>query len=147
LLAGVAMVAKSINPRIHVVGLSIERSPAMIKSLKAGMPVQVKENDSIADSLLGGIGFNNQYTLRMVERFTDEHLLISEEQIKDGMFYVFDKQRLIVEGAGAVAIGALIHKKINVNGKRVVALLSGSSINSEEYMRIIQSRFTNRGES
>jgi threonine dehydratase len=146
LLAGVAMVAKSINPRIHVVGLSIERSPAMMESLKAGMPVQVKENDSIADSLLGGIGFNNQYTLRMVDKFADEHLLISEEEIKEGMFYIFDKQRLIVEGAGAVAIGALINKKINVNGKRVVALLSGSSINSEEYMRIIQSRFTNRGE-
>ena len=147
LLAGVAMVAKSINPRIHVVGLSIERSPAMMESLKAGMPVQVKENDSIADSLLGGVGFNNQYTLRMVDKFADEHQLISEEEIKEGMFYIFDKQRLIVEGAGAVAIGALINKKINVNGKRVVALLSGSSINSEEYMRIIQSRFTNRGES
>ncbi|MGD9133455.1 MAG: pyridoxal-phosphate dependent enzyme [Desulfobacterales bacterium] len=147
LLAGAAMVAKSINPCVHVVGLSIERSPAMIKSLKAGMPVQVKENDSIADSLLGGIGFDNEYTLRMVDKFTDEHLLISEEEIKDGMFYIFDKQRLIVEGAGAVAIGALIHKKINVNGKRVVALLSGSSINSEEYIRIIQSRFTNREKS
>jgi threonine dehydratase len=147
LLAGAAMVAKSINPCVHVVGLSIERSPAMIKSLKAGMPVQVKENDSIADSLLGGIGFDNEYTLRMVDKFTDEHLLISEEEIKDGMFYIFDKQRLIVEGAGAVAIGALIHKKINVSGKRVVALLSGSSINSEEYIRIIQSRLTNRGQS
>jgi threonine dehydratase len=52
-----------------------------------------------------------------------------------------------VEGAGAVAIGALIHKKINVNGKRAVALLSGSSINSEEYIGIIQSRFTNRRQS
>jgi threonine dehydratase len=140
LLAGMAMVAKSINPSIHVLGLSIERSPAMLESLKAGAPVQVEEKDSIADSLLGGIGFENQYTLPMVKKFTDEHLLISEEEIKDGMFYIFDKQRLIVEGAGAVAIGALINKKINVNGKEVVILLSGSSINSEEYIRIIQSR-------
>jgi len=143
LLAGMAMVAKSIHPRIHLVGLSIERSPAMLESLKAGMPVQVKENDSIADSLLGGIGFDNRYTLQMVEKFADEHLLISEEEIKDGMFYIFEKQRLIVEGAGAVAISALIHKKINVKGKKVVALLSGSSINSEEYIRIIQGRLDN----
>jgi threonine dehydratase len=147
LLAGMAMVAKSINPRIHVVGLSIERSPAMLESLKAGMPVQVKENDSIADSLLGGIGFDNQYTLPMVKKFADEHLLISEEELKDGMFYVFDRQRLIVEGAGAVTIGALINKKINVRGKRVVALLSGSSVNSEEYIRIIKSRFDNWGKA
>jgi threonine dehydratase len=142
LLAGMAMVAKSINPSIHVVGLSLERSPAMLESLKAGMPVQVEEKDSIADSLLGGIGFENQYTLPMVKKFTDEHLLISEKEVKDGMFYIFDKQRLIVEGAGAVAIGALINKRINVKGKKVVALLSGSSINSEEYIRIIQSRLS-----
>ncbi len=142
LLAGMAMVAKSINPSIHVVGLSLEQSPAMLQSLKAGMSVQVEEKDSIADSLLGGIGFDNQYTLPMVEKFADEHLLISEEDIKDGMFYIFDKQRLIVEGAAAVGIGALINKKINVNGKKVVALLSGSSINSEEYIRLIQSRLS-----
>jgi threonine dehydratase len=140
LLAGIAMAAKSINPSIHVVGLSIERSPAMLKSLKAGMPMQVEEKDSIADSLLGGIGFDNQYTLPMVEKFADEHLLISEEEIRDGMFYIFDKHRLIVEGAAAVGIGALLNQKINVKGKKVVTLLSGSTINSDEYIRIIQNR-------
>jgi threonine dehydratase len=88
LLAGIAMVVKSINAGIHVVGLSIEQSPAMLESLKAGVPVQVEEKDSIADSLLGGIGFDNNYTLSMVERFVDEHLLISEEEIKDGMFLI-----------------------------------------------------------
>ena len=63
----------------------------MLESLKAGMPVQVEEKDSIAESLLGGIGFDNRYTLALVEKFTDEHLLISEKEVKDGMFYVFDK--------------------------------------------------------
>ena len=147
LLAGMAMVAKSINPNIHVVGLSIEQSPAMLQSLKAGAPVQVEEKDTIADALLGGIGIDNQYTLQMVEKFADEHLLVSEEDIKDGIFYVFDKQRLIVEGAGAVAVGALIEKKIDVGGKKVVALLSGSSIDSGEYIRTIQSRYADRGKS
>lgn len=140
LLAGMAMVAKSINPRIHVVGLSLEQSPAMLESLKAGRPVQVPEKDSLADSLLGGIGFDNQYTLPMVEKFADEHLLISENEIKDGMFHIFDKHRLIVEGGAAVGIAALLNQKINVKGKKVVALLSGSTINADEYIRIIQGR-------
>ncbi len=145
LLAGIAMAAKSINPGIHIVGVSLEQSPAMLESLKAGRPVQVEERGSIADSLLGGIGFNNRYTLPLVEKFTDEHLLISEEEIKDGMFYVFDKHRMIVEGAAAVCVGALMNQKINVKGKTVVTLLSGSSVNSNEYIRIIQSRLTNEG--
>ena len=104
LLSGIAMAAKSINPGIHIVGVSLDQSPAMLESLKAGRPVQVDEKSSIADSLLGGIGFDNRYTLSLVEKFTDEHLLISEEEIKDGMVYVFDKHRLIVEGAAAVGV-------------------------------------------
>jgi len=143
LLAGMAMVAKSINPDIYIVGLSLERSPAMLESLKAGMPVQVEEKDTLADSLLGGIGFDNRYTLSMVNEFTDEHLLISEDEIKDGMFYIFEKHRIIAEGAAVVGIGALLHQKINVKGKKVVTLLSGSTINSDEYIRIIQSRLPN----
>jgi threonine dehydratase len=145
LLAGMAMVAKTINPGIHVVGISLERSPAMLESLKAGVPMQVEEKDSIADSLLGGIGFDNQYTLPMVEKFADEHVLISEDAIKDGMYYVFDKHRLIVEGGAAVGVGALMHGKINVRGQQVVILLSGSSIDSEQYVQIIKSRLPGAG--
>lgn len=145
LLAGMAMVAKSIKPGIRVVGLSLERSPAMLESLKAGMPVQVEEKDTIAESLLGGIGFDNQYTLPMIEKYVDEHLLISEKEIEDGIFYIFDKHRLIIEGAAAIGVGALINRRINVNDKKVVALLSGSSIHSGEYIRVIQSRLPNGG--
>ena len=70
-------------------------------------------------------------------------VLISEEEIKDGMFYIFDKHRGIVEGAAAVGVGALLNQKINVKGKKVVTLLSGSNINSDEYIGIIQSRLNN----
>lgn len=140
LLAGMAMVAKSINPSIYIVGLSLERFPAMLESLKAGRPVQVEEKDTLGDSLLGGIGFDNRFTLSMVDKFADEHVLISEDEIKDGMYYMFEKHRLIVEGAAAVGIGALLHQKINLGGKKVVTLLSGSTIDSEEYIRVIQSR-------
>ena len=144
LLGGIAMAAKAINPRIHVVGLSLERSPAMLESLKAGRPVAVEEKDSIADSLLGGIGVDNQVTLALVEKYVDEHLLVSETEIEDGMFYVFDQHRLIVEGAAAVGIGALLHRKFDAAGKRVVTLLSGSSIDSMQYGRILQSRLNNQ---
>jgi threonine dehydratase len=140
LLAGIAMAAKSIHPGIHIVGISLERSPAMLESLKAGRPVQVAEKDSIADSLLGGIGFENRYTLALSDKYTDEHLLILEEEIKDGMFYVFNNHRLVVEGAAAVGVGALIHRKIEVKGKKVVSLVTGSSIDSDVYLDIIQSR-------
>jgi threonine dehydratase len=137
LLAGIAMVAKSIHPNIHVVGISIERSPAMLESLKAGKPVPVVEKNSLADSLLGGIGVDNRYTLPMVERFVDDHVTVTEEEIKAGMAYVFKEHRLVVEGAAAVGIAALMHRKIDVSGKKVVSVLTGSSVNSGSYLHIL----------
>lgn len=138
LLAGMAMAAKSINPDIRVIGVSIEQSPAMLHSLKAGKPVQVQEKDSLADSLLGGIGRANHYTLPLVERFVDEHLLVNEEQIREGMFHVFQQHRLIVEGAAAVGVGALRGGLPDVAGKRVVVLLSGSTVDSSLYLQAMQ---------
>jgi threonine dehydratase len=140
LLAGIAMVAKSINPAIRVVGISLERSPAMLESLKVGAPVQVDEKDTIADSLLGGIGMENRYTLPLVERFVDEHVLIAEPSIEDAMFYLFEKHRLIVEGAAAVGVGALLERTLDVEGRRVVVVLSGSTIQSKVYLKVLQSR-------
>jgi len=138
LLAGVAMVAKSINPDIHIVGLSIERSPAMVESLKAGKPVQVEEKQSIADSLLGGIGFDNHFTLKMVAQFVDEHLLISEDDIKAGMFYLFDTHRTVAEGAAAVGVGAMLSGRIDVRRKRVVTVVSGGTVDTATYLQIMQ---------
>ena len=140
LLAGMAMVAKSINPDMHIVGLSIERSPAMVESLNAGKPVQVEEKHSIADSLLGGIGFENHYTLPMVEKYVDDHLLVDEEEIKTGMFHLFDTHRTIAEGAAALGVGAMLSGRIDVKGKRVVSIVSGGTVDTAAYLQILQER-------
>jgi len=140
LMAGMAMAAKSINPGIHIVGLSIQRSPAMVESLKAGKPLQVEEKPSIADSLLGGIGFENQYTLPMVEKYVDEHLLVGEEEIKAGMFHLFDTHRIIAEGAAAVGAGIMLSGRIDVKGKRVVSIVSGGTVDTTAYLQIIEAQ-------
>lgn len=144
LLAGMALTAKAINPAITVIGVSIERSPAMLESLKAGRPVQVPEQDTLADSLLGGIGLENRYTLPLVDRFVDEHLLVDEDGVAAGMFHVFQQHRLICEGAAAVGIGALLHGSVDVSGKKVVVLLSGSTIDSARYLALLQQRLSER---
>jgi threonine dehydratase len=137
LLGGIAMAAKTINPRIHIVGVSIEQSPAMLESVKAGRPVAVEEKDTLADSLLGGIGLNNRYTLPLVERYVDEHVCVSEQQIGEGMVHVFEKQRLIAEGAATVGVGALLGGLFDAGGKRIVTLLSGSTVASKTYLETV----------
>lgn len=147
LLAGIAMVAKSVHPKIHIVGLSLERSPAMLESLKAGRPVQVEEKSSIAESLLGGIGVDNQYTLPMIEKYVDDHLLISEAEIRAGMFYLFDVHRIIAEGAAALGVGAMLNNRLDVRGKRVVAVITGGSIDAATYLQVIEKKLERKRNS
>jgi threonine dehydratase len=144
LLAGMAMAAKSITPSIRVIGLSIKRSPAMLESLKAGKPMAVKERDTVADSLLGGIGMDNRYTLSMVAQYVDEHLLIEEAEIKEGMFYLFENHRIIAEGAAAVGVGALLGGRIDVAGKKVATVVTGGTVESAAYLTVIRERLERR---
>lgn len=138
LLAGIALAAKQINPQIRIIGISLESSPALLESLKAGKPVQVEEKASLADSLLGGIGVENHYNLPLVGRYVDDHVLISETEIRQGMYAAYRSQQLIIEGAAAVGIGVLLSGRINAEGRRVVSVLTGRSIDISEYLAVIQ---------
>src|SRR5699024_3016850 len=101
LFAGISMVLKHYNPDIHIIGVSMERSPVMYKSVQAGIVVTLKEENTLADSLLGGLGNDNQYTFSMVKEYMDEFILLTEEEIAEGMAYMFREHQLAVEGAAA----------------------------------------------
>ncbi len=137
LLSGIAMAAKSINPSIHVVGVSVERSPVMLKSLEAGKPVPLEEKFTLADSLLGGIGKENYYTLNMIEKYVDEHIVVNEDEIEKGMFFAFDKHSLIIEGGAAVGIAAVLADKIDLKGKFAGLVLTGSTIDQKKYIEVL----------
>lgn len=136
LLAGVALTAKLIKPDIRIVALSIERSPAMLESLKAGRPVEVEEKDTLADSLLGGIGRENRYTLPIIRDFVDEHLLVSEEEILRGMYYALSRHSLVIEGAAAVGIGAMLSGRLK-GAFRAGVVVTGSSVDTHRYLELM----------
>ncbi len=138
LLAGTAMAAKTICPSIHVVGVSIEQSPAMLKSLEAGRPVAIEEKKTLADSLLGGIGRENKYSMELIREYVDEHVLISEEEIAESMAYAFLEHNLVIEGASAVGLAAVKSGKIDVSGKKVSLIISGSSVDPSVFLNTVQ---------
>ncbi|MFZ5968364.1 MAG: hydroxyectoine utilization dehydratase EutB [Bacillota bacterium] len=134
LLSGVAMALKSNNPSIRVIGVSMEKGAVMYHSLKAGKPVVMDEADTLADSLLGGIGTNNQYTFSMVQKYMDEVILIPEEDIAKGMAYIVENHRMIVEGAAAIGVGALLGGKIKNLGKNTAVVVTGNNVNLSSFM-------------
>ena len=147
LLAGIAMTAKLINPAIRIVGISISQSPAMLQSLKAGKPVAVPEKDTLADSLLGGIGVRNDYTLPLIQKYVDEHVLIDEPEIERAMYYALHRHSLVIEGSAAVGIAALQTGKVAVKEmEKTGVVVSGSSVDLTQYLSVVQNEHTKGGD-
>ena len=84
------------------------------KKLKRNKPVILEESDTLADSLLGGIGLDNRYTFTMVKELVDDFVLVSEEEIATGMRYIAKEHKMIVEGAAATGVAAILSRKVNV---------------------------------
>lgn len=133
LISGVAMVLKTISPKIRVVGVSMEPSPVMIESIKAGEPVELPELDTLADSLKGGIGLQNRYTFEMTRRYVDDFVLVTEEEIETAMRHLLHEEGLLAEGAGAVGVAALLSGKIEPYS-HTVTIISGRNTPVEPWL-------------
>ncbi|WP_373895544.1 pyridoxal-phosphate dependent enzyme [Virgibacillus sp. CBA3643] len=133
--SGLGVALKSIEPDLQLLGVSTARGATMYESIKQGKPVSVQEQDTLADSLLGGIGENNQYTFNMVQQYVDEIILLDEEAFAEGMNYMLEKHRMIIEGAAASGIGAILHEKVNL-GSSVAVIISGCSVDTSVIMDI-----------
>jgi threonine dehydratase len=128
LISGIATALKTANPAIRVIGVSMDRAPVMVYSLRAGRPVEVPEEDTLADALVGGIGLDNRYTFRLVQQLVDETVLVSEEEIAGAMLFALEQERLVVEGGGAVALAAVLYGKVTAPGRTVAVVLSGGNV-------------------
>lgn len=137
LAGGIALAAKSANPAIRVVGVSMDRGPAMHLSLAAGHPVEVEEVPSLADSLGGGIGSDNRLTLGLCQAHLDDTLLVSEEEIRDAMQALFFEDRLVVEGGGSVGVAALLTGRIADLAGPVAVIVSGRNLDTAEFLKLI----------
>ena len=107
----------------------------MHESLKTGRPVAVTEVPSLADSLGGGINLANEFTFDLCRKHVDETLLVSEEEIYRGIRALFFKERLVVEGAGAVGVAALLAGKVTLDGPTAM-IISGQNVDMEQFMAI-----------
>lgn len=105
LVAGIGLALK---PRgVRVVAVSAQRASVMLKSLEAGRPLRIPDEETIASALPGGIGDDNRLTLQLVQEVVDEHIIVEEDDIRAAVRSAFRDHHLVVEGGGAVGLAAL----------------------------------------
>jgi threonine dehydratase len=136
LFAGVALAIKSANRQIVTHGISMQRGAAMHASLAAGHPVEVEELPTLADSLGGGIGLDNQYTFSMTRDTCDHLHQLSEASIANAIRHAYREERLVLEGAAAVGIAALLDGLIEPRGP-IVVVVSGRNVDIDQHLRVL----------
>lgn len=143
LIGGIALALKTINPNINVIAVSPLRGACMDACLKAGKPIEINEEPTLADSLGGGIGLDNQYTFALAQRYIDEVVLLSEAQIINGMRHLFYEEGIVAEGAGAVGVAALIDEEIKHRlstklGNKIALVISGKNIDMQTFYNTVK---------
>lgn len=146
LAAGVALAAKAINPKVRVIGVSMDRGAAMQASLVAGKPVEVKEVPSLADSLGGGIGLENRLSFGLCRDLLDDVVLVSEEEIYRAMQALFYQDSHVAEGASVVGIAALLARKLKGLSGPIATILSGRNVDMQQVAKVVTGRDVQLGD-
>jgi threonine dehydratase len=138
LLAGMATALAARRPGCRVVAVEPETSTALGSALHAGEPVPVAPR-SIADGL--NAPFAGRIALTVAQRLGVEHVTVTEEEIREGMRFLYGRAKLACEPAGAAATAALQAGKVDVGGaSAVVAVVSGGNVDPEVASAILATR-------
>ena len=137
LVSGVAVAAKTLKPGLRVIGVETELLPCMLQAVEAGRPVTLEPATTVADGI--AVKRAGDLTLEHVRRYVDEIVTVSEEEIASAILYLLEREKTVVEGAGAVAVAALLQKKVRgLEGKKTASIISGGNIDVNLVARVIE---------
>ena len=127
LISGIAKALKSINPKIQVIGVSAKGAPALKNSYELGRPLDSLSVRTIADGI--AVRDCSPITLNYILENVDKFISVDDEEIASAILYLLERQKLVVEGAGAVGVAALLHNELpELKGKKVAVVLSGGNM-------------------
>jgi threonine dehydratase len=128
LIAGMALVAKAINPAVRVVGVQPEASPAAYLSLRDGRPYETyPAAPTICDGLAGGFG---RVPFELAGDQIDEILVVPEAAVRRAVRWLLAEEQLVVEGAGAIAVAPLLTGQLDTGSHNIVAVLTGRNVDA-----------------
>ncbi len=135
LISGVAFAIKTLRPDVKVYGVQSTGAPSMAASLKEGKLCHLNDVSTIADGIaVKEPGVN---TFDMCNRYVDEVVTVSDDDIAAAILALIEQQKLVAEGAGAVSVAAVMFGKVPVEGLKTVCLVSGGNIDVNTLNRVI----------
>jgi threonine dehydratase len=126
LIAGIAAAVKALSPRTAVIGVQAEAAPSAFLSHRERQIIERAPLPTIADGI--AVGRPGEKTFELMKRHVDEMQLVGDDAISRAILLFLERKKLVVEGAGAVTLAALLEDRERYKKKRVVLVLSGGNI-------------------
>ena len=136
LAGGVGVAVKALRPQTQLIGVQAQEVPGMRAALAAGERVTVPGAATIADGI--AVRTVGEHTFALARHYLDGVVTVSEEEIANAILLLLEIEKTVVEGAGAVALAALVNKRVSLDGRTVVLLLGGGNIDVNLIARIIE---------
>jgi len=131
---GTSIVAKSINPKIEVIGAQSAQAPAMKLSWESGNLIS-GEMKTFAEGVATRVPFEN--TQRIMRKYLDDFVLVNDEDIKKAVVMLLEHTHNLAEGAGAIPLAAALQMKDRLAGKKVALVMSGGNLSVEKLNSIL----------
>jgi threonine dehydratase len=134
-ICGTAIVAKSINPQIRIIGVQAEKAPSVYMSWREQRIVDTPSCDTFAEGIATRTAF--ALPLSIMGDLVDDIVLVSEDELKQAIVLLLEKAHTVAEGAGAASMAAAIRLKDHLQGQIVACVLSGGNLPLPMLQRII----------
>lgn len=143
LISGIALAAKALSPKTKIIGVQTESAPSACSSFFEKRIIDRPPQPTLADGI--AVGRVGERTFAIIERYVDDMVLVREDSIAMAILLFLERKKLVVEGAGAVSLAALMENKERFAGKRVVLVVSGGNIDFTLIDKIIHKGLVTSG--
>jgi threonine dehydratase len=143
LISGIAVALKELRPRLRVIGVEAEQAASAVLSRQAGRVVEVGAARSIADGI--AVKRIGDLTFELIERYVDELVTVGDEDIAAAILIYMERIRVVVEGAGAASLAALLSRKVSLPGLCTAVVVSGGNIDVQMVAKIIEKGLVRTG--
>lgn len=145
LISGVAYAIKSLNPNCKVYGVQASGAPSMRNSIDHHQIETLEKVSTIADGI--AVKRPGKLTYELCEKYVDDICTVTDDEVSTAILALIERQKMIAEGAGAVAVAAAMFNKFDIKGKKVVCLVSGGNIDVSILSRVISRGLLKAGRS
>ena len=135
LISGVAFAVKALNPNVKVYGVQAAGAPSMERAVHEHQQLTLESVSTFADGI--AVKHPGDITFQMCQQYVDEIVTVSDDEIATAILALIEQQKMVAEGAGAVAVAACMFHKLPVEGKKVVCVVSGGNIDVTILSRVI----------